>query len=138
MFAMQPFLRFIIARRARGAAIVALAAVLASTVPVATYRCNYGMVEAGPMCPFCHGDAQAAVAGESAIDRGPCCSSEILDASPALRDPARDYTGMHGSDGWLSGPIASTFLGPTVDSRALPRPHTGRFAPARTPFILRL
>ena len=141
MVAMRFLPRFIIERRsrARGVAIVALAAALVSTVPAATYRCSYGMVEAGPMCPLCHGETRAAATGESAIDRGPCCSSAIVDAfaTTVTRDHSRDVPETQASEGWLalsSSPLPS----PPIACPRAPQPCPGNFARSGTLLILRL
>ena len=142
MLSMRSILRFLTVRHARnhGLAMVALAAALVSVVPAATYRCNYGMAEAGPICPSCHGALASTGSGEPTIDRGPCCSSEVFagQAASTPRDQSRDVMTMSRADGSFPDVVkpspALSFAHPGSGLRLLTRSS----APSGAPFILRL
>ena len=108
-------------RLIRGLAIVALVAAIASVVPAATYHCNFGMAEAGPICPSCHGEANSAASGTAIIDRGPCCSSEVHIGfgSAAPRDQTRDVAegGRRDASSSGSGLLLPLFLTESAVSR---------------------
>ncbi len=141
MIAMRSFFRHVLTSpsRTRCVGIIALAVALFSVVPASTYHCNYGMVEAGPLCSLCHAESPSATAGESTLDRGPCCTSEIVDASATIvpRDHSRGVPETAAFDGWLV-PFLSPVPSPAT---ALPRARqhdSSSLARAGTPRILRL
>jgi hypothetical protein len=138
---MRTFIRHVWAplSRSRRVGIITLAAALVSVVPASTYRCNYGMVEAGPLCSYCHGESPSPGAGGSTLDYGPCCSSEIVDsfATSAMRDHSRDIPQTQASDGWLPLSLSPLPIPPIACPRAH-QPCPGKLARASAPLILRL
>lgn len=134
---MRTLLRHVLVRpsRIRRVGIITLAAALLSVVPASTYHCNYGMVEAGPLCSYCHGESPSLGADGSTLDRGPCCSGEIVDAfaTTGMRDHSRDMPETQASEGWLALSL-SRLPRPPI---ACP-PSSGEPARAGTPLILRL
>jgi hypothetical protein len=49
-----------------------------TTVPLPSFSCSYGMVQAGPSCPLCHGTEEPDQGVGPSLEAVPCCRADLI------------------------------------------------------------